>query len=122
MNHDRKELSSRTLVDGHRNQTIRRMANEKTALIIQDTMEMNFSTRLHCDALGSIGKNQTGAESQGLKMHSSIAANTRGMPLGVLRAQIYSAKPKPRVKLKVDKRPIEEKESYRWLQTSEDAY
>jgi hypothetical protein len=55
-------------------------------------------------------------------MHSSIASNIRGMPLGVLRAQIYSAEPKPRVKGKVDKRPIEEKESYRWLQTCEDAY
>jgi len=98
------------------------MANEKTALIIQDTMEMNFSTRLHCDALGPIGKNQTGAESQGLKMHSSIATNTRGMPLGVLRAQIYAAERKSKVKGKVDKRPIEEKESYRWLQTCEDAY
>jgi len=121
MNHDRKEVCSSTMIDGHRQQTIRRMANEKTALIIQDTMEMNFSTRLHCDGLGSIGKNQTGAESQGLKMHSSIATNIRGMPLGVLRAQIYAAEPKGKGTGEVDRRPIEEKESYRWLQTCEDA-
>jgi len=122
INNDREQLSDSTMVGGHRQQTIRRMANEKTALIIQDTMEMNFSKRPHCDGLGSLGKNQTGTESQGLKMHSSIATSTRGMPLGVLRAQIYAAEPKPKVKGKVDKRPIEEKESYRWLQTCEDAY
>jgi hypothetical protein len=122
INNDREQLSGSTMVGGHRQQTIRRMANEKTVLIIQDTMEMNFSRRLHCDGLGPIGKNQTGAESQGLKMHSSIATSSRGMPLGVLRAQIYAAEPKPKVKGKVDKRPIEEKESYRWLQTCEDAY
>jgi hypothetical protein len=122
MNNDRKQLSASSMVGGHRQQTIRRMANEKTVLIIQDTMEMNFSTRVHCDGLGLIGKNQTGVESKGLKMHSSIAANPRGMPLGVLRAQVYAAERKPRFKGKADNRPIEEKESYRWLQTWEDAY
>jgi hypothetical protein len=122
INNDREQLSGSRMVGGHRQQTIRRMANEKTVLIIQDTMEMNFSTRVHCEGLGLIGKNQTGAESQGLKMHSSIATNTLGMPLGVLRAQIYAAERNPQVKGKVDKRPIEEKESYRWLQTCEDAY
>jgi hypothetical protein len=122
MNNDREQLSGSSIVSGHRQQTIRRMAKEKTVLIIQDTMDMNFSTRLHCDGLGLIGKNQTGAVSQGLKMHSSIVTNTRGMPLGVLRAQIYAAERKPQSKGKDDKRPIEEKESYRWLQTWEDAY
>lgn len=121
MSNERKQMSSNAMMGGHRKQTIQRMANEKTALIIQDTMEMNFSTRLHCKDLGRIGKNQTGAESQGLKMHSRVALNTRGMPLGVLRAQIYAADPKPKSKGKIDKRPIEEKESYRWVQTCEDA-
>jgi len=119
MNNKREEISSNSLLGGHRQQTIRRMADEKTALIVQDTMEMNFSTRPHCEGLGPIGKNQTGAVSQGLKMHSRIAINTRGLPLGVLGTHIYAAKPKP--KDKADERPIEEKESYRWLQTYEDA-
>jgi len=121
MNNKREEISSSSLLGGHRQQTIRRMANEKTALIIQDTMEMNFSTRPHCEGLGPIGKNQTGAVSQGLKMHSRIATNIRGLPLGVLGTQIYAATPKPKGTGKTDMRPIEEKESHRWLQTYEDA-
>lgn len=117
MENKREEMSSVAMLRGHRQQTIRRMANEKTALIIQDTMEMNFSARLHCEDLGLIGKNQTGAESLGLKMHSRLALNTRGMPLGVLSAQVYAGKKKS----KAEDRPIEEKESYRWIQTCEDA-
>lgn len=121
MNNKREEISSSSLLGGHRQQTIRRMANEKTALIIQDTMEMNFSTRPHCEGLGPIGKNQTGAVSQGLKMHSRIATSIRGLPLGVLGTQIYAATPKSKGTGKPDMRPIEEKESHRWLQTYEDA-
>ena len=86
INNDSKHVFSDALMGGHREQTIRRMADEKTALIIQDTMDMNFSARWHCEGLGLIGKNQTGAESQGLKMHSRLAVNDQGMPLGVLRA------------------------------------
>jgi len=109
------------MIGGHREQTIRRMADEKTALIIQDTMDMNFSTRWHCEGLGLMGKNQTGAESQGLKMHSRLAVNDQGMPLGVLRAHIYAGEPKPDLEGKADKRPIEDKESYRRVQTYDDA-
>jgi len=121
INNESEQVSSNALMGGHREQTIRRMADEKTVLIVQDTMDMNFSTRLHCEDLGLIGKNQTGAESQGLKMHSRLVLNNRGLPLGVLHAQIYAAEPKPDLEGEADKRPIEEKESYRWVQTYDDA-
>ena len=122
INNDSKQVSSDALMGGHREETIRRMAEERTALIIQDTMDMNFSARWHCKGLGLIGKNQTGAESQGLKMHSRLAVNDQGMPLGVLGTHIYAAKPKPDLEGETDKRPIEEKESYRWLQTYDDTH
>lgn len=122
INNKHEEVNGHTMMGGHRQQTIRRMANEKTALIVQDTMEMNFSTRLHCKELGLVGKNQTGAESKGLKMHSRLALDLQGLPLGVLGTQIYAAEPKPQGKGKADDRRIEQKESYRWLETLQDAY
>lgn len=121
INNTDERVSRNSLMGGHRQQTMRRMADEKTALIVQDTMDMNFSTRLHCEDLGLIGKNQTGAESQGLKMHSRLVLNDKGMPLGVLNTEIYAAQPKPDLEGKADTRPIEDKESYRWLQTYNDA-
>ncbi len=130
INNDRKEMSSQAILQGHREQTIRRMKNEKTVLVIQDTTDLNFSNRLHCENLGLIGKNQTGTESQGLKMHSALAINTQGLPLGIVRAPTYAPQAKDEKseeeksedekaadrKAKAN-RPIEEKESYRWLET-----
>lgn len=69
-------MSSTALLSGHRARTIRRLAHEKTALIIQDTADLNFSTRKHCLDLGRIGKNETSTESMGLKMHSAMAVTT----------------------------------------------
>lgn len=120
MNKDREQMAGDALAQGHREQTIRRLANEKTALILQDTMDLNFSTRLHCEKLGQIGTNQMGARSQGLKMHSALALNTRGVPLGVLRVQTWAPEPADE-NLHRNDLPIEEKDSYRWVQTYQDA-
>jgi len=119
INNTREEVSSEAILKGHREQTIRRMKNEKTVLVIQDTMDLNFSTRQHCEGLGLVGKNQTGAESMGLKVHSALVVNPKGLPLGVLRVNTYA--PEATEGKKKATRPIEEKESYRWLQTYQDA-
>jgi hypothetical protein len=68
---------------------------------------------LHCNDLGDIGKNQTGTVSQGLKMHSLLPLTESGLPLGVLGTNIYAAHFDSEEK--AQDRPIEEKESYRWL-------
>lgn len=119
MNKDRDQLTSDAWLHGHREETIRRMANEKTALVIQDTMDLNFSTRVHCENLGQIGTNQMGAKSKGLKMHSALALNTQGMPLGVLRVQPWAPEAADK-NIHRNDLPIEMKESYRWVQTYED--
>jgi len=118
LNHERAELDPERLLQTHRTQTIRRMKKEPTVLILQDTTELNFSTRPGCEGLGQIGTNQTGAQSRGLDLHSCLAVGESGLPLGVLRLQGYAPEPAAG---KDPHRPIEEKESYRWLQAYEDA-
>jgi hypothetical protein len=120
MNKDRDHLTSEAWLRGHREQTIRRLANEKVALIVQDTMDLNFSTRPHCENLGQIGTNQMGTKSKGLKMHSALALNPRGIPLGVLRIQLWAPAPADENTHR-NNLPIEEKDSYRWVQTYQDA-
>lgn len=114
----REAICAEGILKGHRQQTIGRMKEQKRVLVIQDTTDLNFSDRLHCNGLGDVGKNQTGALSQGLKMHSSLAVGEQGLPLGVLRTEIYASH--FGAKDKAQSRPIEEKESYRWLRTVED--
>ena len=95
------------------------MKRESTALIVQDTSELNFSTRSACEGLGQIGSNQTGAQSRGLDLHSRLAVGGQsGLPLGVLRLHGYAPES---AKGKDPHRPIQDKESYRWLEVYEDA-
>jgi hypothetical protein len=105
----------------HREQTIRRMKAERTVLCIQDGSDLNYSTLDKCEGLGVIGTNQTGAQSKGLHLHSTLAVNTDGLPLGVLRAGCNAPEPKS----KEDNRPasaipIEEKKTFCWIEGMRD--
>ena len=118
INSEQEKVNPENILHGHRERTIGRMKNCPRVLVIQDTTDLDFSERLHCNGLGDIGKNQTGAVSQGLKMHSSLAVSEKGLPLGVLKTQIYASHFDEAEK--AQDRPIEEKESHRWLSTIED--
>lgn len=107
-------VSVPAILKGHRERTVGRMKGLRRVLVIQDTTDLDFSERLHCNGLGDIGKNQTGTVSQGLKMHSSLAVSETGLPLGVLATEIYAAHWRGK---RTDSWPIEKKESYRWLRT-----
>ncbi len=109
------EVNPESMLQAHRERTIGRMKKCRRVLGIQDTTDLDFSERLHCNGLGDIGKNQTGAVSQGLKMHSLLAVSAPGVPLGVLKTQIYASHYDETKK--AQDRPIEEKETYRWLST-----
>ena len=112
----REQITPAAILAPHRERTLERMHAEKRVLAIQDSTDLNFSARLACQGLGTIGTNQTGAVSPGLRMHSTLAVNEQGLPLGVLDLDFYPPKTggKP-----PQKRPIEEKESYRWLRVFE---
>lgn len=116
--HKRQKMRPAGILSGHRRQTIRRIKGQRRVLVVQDTSDLDFSDRLHCNDLGDIGKNQTGAVSQGLKMHSALALSETGVPLGVLNTNFYAAHFDS--DNRTQNRPIEEKESYRWLRTIED--
>jgi hypothetical protein len=101
------------ILSGHQQETIRRIKGHDRVLAVRDTTDLDFSERLHCNDLGDIGKNQTGAVSHGLKMHSMLPLSESGLPLGVLGMNIYASHFDSEEK--APDRPIEEKESYRWL-------
>jgi hypothetical protein len=118
LNNPRPELDLESLLQTHRAQTLRRMAQESTVLLVQDTTDLNYSTRGGCAGLGQIGTNQTGAKSRGLRLHSSLALSPEGLPLGITQLQGYAPQS---AKGKNKDRPIEEKDSYRWLKGFDEA-
>jgi hypothetical protein len=113
INKKHARMNPEGILSGHRRETIRRIKGYPLVLAVRDTTDLNFSDRLHCNDLGDIGKNQTGTVSQGLKMHSLLPLSETGLPLGVLGLTIYTSHFES--KKKAQDRPIEEKESYRWL-------
>ena len=78
----------------HRNRTLARMRAVQTVLCIQDGTDLNYSSLAQCEGLGVIGTNQTGTNSRGLHLHSTLAATSEGVPLGVLSAQCWAPPPK----------------------------
>lgn len=112
----REQIMPASILAPHRERTLERMNAEKRTLVIQDSTDLDFSERLQCNGLGVIGTNQTGAVSPGLRMHSALALNEQGLPLGVLDVDFYPPKTGGK---KPQNRPIEEKESYRWLRVFE---
>jgi len=99
----------------HRTQTIRRMKGQSVVLCIQDGSDINYNNLDQCKDLGVIGKNQTGARSRGLHLHSMIAITPDGLPLGVVKADCMAPEPK-KDKRKSIEIPIEEKKTFCWIQ------
>jgi hypothetical protein len=119
LNNEAPELDVTSILQTHRTQTLRRMKRHETVLIVQDTTDLNFSSRPQCEGLGQTKANQTSAKTRGLKLHSSLAVEAEsGLPLGVLRLHSYAPEP---AKGKAPHRPIEQKESNRWLEAYLDA-
>jgi len=89
------------------------MRNHEVVLAIQDTTDFNFTTHPATKGLGFI--NQT--TQQGIKVHSCLAVSGEGEPLGLLLQQHWRRNQRSGKKGQRRRKPIEEKESYRWLNT-----
>jgi len=118
---DDSAVTMSSILAPHRQQTARRMMAQKTVLCLQDGSELNYSNLDSCTGLGELKANQTGAKTYGLKLHSTLAVTSNGLPLGVLKAQCLAPKPK----LADDKRkpsqiPIEEKKTFVWIEHHRD--
>ena len=104
------------LLQPHFAATRQRLAAEKLVLAVQDTTSLNYSTHRATDDLGPIGTQAEGA--LGLWLHSTLAFNAEGTPLGLLDVQCWARDGSEFGKRHTRKqRRIEEKESAKWLKS-----
>jgi len=97
----------------HREATIKRMIQVGgTILAIQDTTSLNYNTHEKTEGIGYISE-----KTLGVNIHSCLAVTANGLPLGLLDQRSYNRE-QPKSELKRS-RALEEKESYRWVQTLE---
>ena len=114
-------LNMPNILLAHRQRTIRRMKASKRVLCIQDTTDLDYTSNRSCRGLGVIGTNQTTSKSRGLRLHTTLATDAAGLPLGILRSECYAPALTPERRGK-DRRyiPLEDKETYRWVKAQED--
>jgi len=115
------------ILAAHRHKTVQRAKVHQTVLAVQDTSYFVYTSHMKTEGLGKMslkkGKNVEKIYSKGLVMHTCLALTTQGLPLGLLDQNIFARKLRPEHQRRrkggryvQDVLPIEEKETYRWLQ------
>ena len=122
-------VSEEDILRGHSDATRHRFAaSDGPILILHDTTEFSWRRR-RPEAVGfttkvSSGKDKSGRDRMhtvcGLLMHSSLAAATDGLPLGIAAVKFWTRKKFKgtnvlRKRINPTRMPIEGKESMRWL-------
>jgi len=95
-------------------------AKPSVLLIPQDTTEANYTSLKATKGLGNIGSKKT---AMGIVIHSAVAIGETGEVYGLMAQKIWLRPPESfgqsdAVRKKL---PLEEKESYKWLETLENA-
>lgn len=113
-----KDVSRDELLDSVSRATVEKMkhADADWILAIQDTTSVGFGNRKAIKGMGY----HCSTEQRGMLVHSCIAATDQGIPLGLLYQEIHTRdvrRDDSGTKDEKRSRPIEEKESYRWIHT-----
>jgi hypothetical protein len=82
-------------------------------LVVQDTSSLTYTSLPRTTGLGPINDQ---ADPRGMLVHSTLALRRDGRPLGLLHQRIWCRDPEHRgIARERRRRPIEEKESFKWL-------
>lgn len=121
-----EDVAGADIMEPHYRKTAERARSHQTILAIQDTTQLIYTRHPKTKGLGAIsmkkGKRVDKIFSYGLLMHTCLAITTKGVPLGLLDLNIFARQPLSAERRRlVDVTPVEEKESYRWMQSLERA-
>ena len=120
-------VSAEQILAGHFQSTRERVpAGEGPILVLHDTTEFSYK-REDPSAIGMVSKAAVRKDQQGqpvffttcgICLHSSLAATTQGLPLGLTAVKFWSRKEFKGLqkRRKAHRAAIEEKESIRWLE------
>lgn len=103
-----------TVLLSHTQATVERIRAYPVVLASQDTTDLDYTHH----ALGTLGLGPLQSIDDltvGLKLHETLAVTPEGLPLGLLDAKCWARDGSAQEK--DDNRPIEEKESFRWLES-----
>lgn len=114
------EVTMDQILKPHYEATFHRCRQEVTVLAVQDTAALDYHGLQQTEGLGPVGTSSK--EGLGLWLHSTLAFNLQGTPLGLIDAQCWARDPAQMGKRHRRKElPITEKESNKWLKSFEAA-
>ncbi len=110
-----KNVGMQKIVAAHSETTFFRCRPKEVILGVQDTTLLNYSGHEQAFDLGEIGTKA--GKTKGLIVHDTMAFDTDGLALGLLDVQTWVRDLRKPPKEKRKKKPIEEKESYKWIRS-----
>jgi len=99
------------ILSGHRQATRGRIRAQAVALLVQDTSFLNYGTLKPRVGVGTVKERSC----EEYLLHTTVAFTPERVNLGVLGAKLWQRPAEP-VAHERARKPIEEKESYRWLE------
>lgn len=99
------------ILSGHKAATVERVRAQEVALLVQDTSFLNYGTLQPKVGMGTVKER----DRDEYLLHTTVAFTPKRVNLGVLGAKCWQ-RPEQPVGHTRKRRPIEEKESYRWLE------
>ena len=116
---ENSKLTARHISQPHKDQTIKRLEQKTDSVFfaIQDTTTFNYTYHSKKKDMGKICKS-AGYKNPltGCYAHNTLLITERALPLGLINQKIYKHALKEN-KSDNKKRPITEKESYRWIES-----
>ena len=109
---DNDAVTPEVILRPHTEATIRRIREHAVVLLVQDTSELDYSQHAPLDA-----RCLERAERFGLYAHTHLAVTPDKLPLGVVGIDYFDREPETLGQSEERKKlPIEEKETFRWLE------
>ena len=99
------------ILSGHTHATLERIRTQEVVLLVQDTTFLNYGTTQPKAGMGTV-KIKTREE---YLLHPTVAFTPERVNLGVVGMKVWQRPEQPVAQQRKSK-PIEEKESYRWLE------
>ncbi len=114
---DNDKLQEATLLQAHQTETIKRLEkSEGIIFAIQDTTTLNYTHHPNKKGINKINKHAGFVgPSTGCFLHNTLLMTESGLPLGLLDQKIFQHSTEEKIDHK--RRPITDKQSYRWIES-----
>lgn len=108
---DNADIVHSHILHSHVASSLARMQRQPLILAVQDTTVIDYTGHAATEGLGPVHTKG----GWGLLCHGTLAFTPARLPLGVLALRTWARKPEARTRERRRERPIEQKESQKWL-------